>query len=207
MFALFVHQYREAICFAEWECEYLEWYRYAPSCHEMEIRPLYASTWNRCSFGCHFDETAFVFGSHRDSVFLVSWECSETESISLDAISVTLRFWPMLLWESAFSMRGLNIGLLMKIPTENLDQDVHEWAVDYCNYGFNVSCDFQLPPLRLCAATVLRGRLQFLGLVAWPIAKWWKMRSEHLQLLVGTFQCWCSHVVVVLEETETHETQ
>ena len=70
----------------------------------------------------------------------------------------------------------------------------HEWAVDYCSYGFNVSCDFQLPPLRLCAATVLRGRLQFLGPVVWSIARWWKMRSEHLQLLVGTFQFWCSHV-------------
>ena len=49
MFALFVHQYREAICFAEWECEYLELYRYAPSCRKMEIRPLCASTWNSCS--------------------------------------------------------------------------------------------------------------------------------------------------------------
>ena len=140
--------------------------------------------------GCHFDETAFVFGSHRDSAFwwagnVLRWRVFHWMQFQYRCVSDLCFCWDLRFqWE----------GCILVYSWTSWSRLKHEWAVDYCNYGFNVSCDFQLPPLRLCAATVLRGRLQFLGPVVWSIARWWKMRSEHLQLLVGTFQFWCSHV-------------
>ena len=56
-------------CGAEWKFEYLELYRYALTCGKLDIRTMYASTWNISSVDAILLRMLYVVGRHRDSAF------------------------------------------------------------------------------------------------------------------------------------------